>query len=221
MTEKSVVVLLSGGLDSATLLYALKSEGYDVHALSILYGQRHKKEITAAKEIAASIGARHTISDITGIASIFSGSALTSSEIPVPHGHYTDDSMKQTVVPNRNMVFLSLAGSLACSLKAYGVAFAAHAGDHTIYPDCRPAFAAAMQQAFASCDWNPPLLITPFIEKDKAAIVSIGVKLKVPYELTWSCYEGGEIHCGECGTCNERKEAFTNAGVTDPTRYKA
>lgn len=218
--KQSIVVLLSGGLDSSTLLASLQQDGWNVIALSILYGQRHKKEILASEAIAHHYHVEHQVVDISTVQSLFAGSALTSADIAVPHGHYTDSSMKSTVVPNRNMVFLSLAGALAVSRKAQAIAYAAHAGDHTIYPDCRTSFIASMREAFALCDWEPVSLLTPFASSTKADIVSLGIKLQVPYELTWSCYEGGTHHCGQCGTCVERIEAFQLAQATDPTTYQ-
>jgi len=219
--KQSVVVLLSGGLDSSTLLASLQQDGWNVIALSILYGQRHKKEIQASEAIAHYYQVEHQVVDISTVQTLFAGSALTSDDIAVPHGHYTDSSMKSTVVPNRNMVFLSLAGALAVSRKAQAIAYAAHAGDHTIYPDCRMSFITKMREAFALCDWEPVSLLTPFASCTKADIVSQGMRLKVPYDLTWSCYEGGTHHCGQCGTCVERIEAFQLSQAIDPTTYQA
>jgi len=137
----------------------------------------------------------------------------------VPAGHYTNETMKLTVVPNRNMIMLSVAIGWAVSGKADAVAYAAHAGDHTIYPDCRPAFIEAIRQAAALCDWHRVELLTPFVGKTKRDIVRLGAELDVPFGQTWSCYVGGEVHCGRCGTCVERREAFKSAGVDDPTVY--
>lgn len=216
------VVLLSGGLDSTTLLAALIHAGHEVRALSVLYGQRHAKEVDAAKAVANFYKAEHQVADIRSLASFFAGSALTDKAIPMPHGHYAEESMKATVVPNRNMVLLSLATAWAVSVKADLVAYAAHAGDHAIYPDCRPEFASAMATAIRLCDWHPVTLQHPFMGWAKSAIVGFGSRvLKVPFHLTWSCYHGLAEHCGECGTCVERKEAFKLADVEDPTRYVA
>ena len=140
----------------------------------------------------------------------------------MPEGHYAEESMKQTVVPNRNMVLLSLATAWAVATKSEAVAYAAHMGDHAIYPDCRPEFAEAMSDAMRLCDWHSIKMLRPFlypVPMDKTAIVKLGTGLKVPFELTWSCYVGGDKHCGRCGTCRERVESFQLAGVADPTEY--
>ncbi len=210
------VLLLSGGLDSTTLLYDLLSTGDEVLALSIFYGQKHQKEISAAKEIATHARVKHIIKEISGI---FGESALTSDSLEVPDGHYTDLSMKQTVVPNRNMIFLSIALSLAISEKFDRVAYAAHAGDHTIYPDCRPEFVEAMKNVFPLSDWFKVTLYAPYVNLSKKEICKKGLALGAPLDLTWSCYKGGEAHCGKCGTCVERKEAFLE--IIDPTIYLA
>jgi 7-cyano-7-deazaguanine synthase len=154
---------------------------------------------------------------------LLSGSALTD-DIEVPHGHYAAENMAVTVVPNRNAIMLSIAYGVAVARGARLVAAAVHAGDHYVYPDCRPQFVEAfdaMQRQAVEGFGDPDLrLHAPFIHKSKAEIVEIGTSLGVPYEDTWSCYEGGEIHCGLCGTCTERKEAFQLAGVPDPTKYR-
>jgi len=129
----------------------------------------------------------------------------------MPHGHYADENMKQTVVPNRNMVMLAYAGSLAIASGCRAVAYGCHAGDHTIYPDCRVEFVNAMRAAFELCDWSQLQLLTPFVHEDKTEIVRIGKRLCVPFDLTWTCYEGGQQPCGQCGSCVERNEALANA----------
>jgi 7-cyano-7-deazaguanine synthase len=129
--------------------------------------------------------------------------------------------MKSTVVPNRNMILLALAGGHALSLGFDTIAYAAHAGDHTIYPDCRPEFADSMNKALGLADWKDLNLHRPYVEMTKSDIVSLGDRLDAPLHLTWSCYAGGEIHCGKCGTCVERKEAFELANIADPTKYEA
>lgn len=216
---KSSVVLVSGGIDSATLLYHLKDQGHHLKALSFDYGQKHKKELDAAKLICAELEVPHKVIDISSLKEIFRGSSLTTDK-PVPHGHYTDSSMKDTIVPNRNMIFISIATAVAISEHFANVAYAAHAGDHTIYPDCREEFASSLEKSLLLCDWSPIHLLRPFVGKTKGQIVENGSKLGVPFNLTWSCYEGGELHCGRCGTCVERKEAFNLAKIDDPTRYR-
>lgn len=217
---KSVVVF-SGGLDSTVLLYELLAGGDEVLALSVDYGQRHRVELEAARQLAAQVDVEWQLADLSPIAGLLAGSSQTSSEIAVPHGHYAEESMKQTVVPNRNMILLAVAGGWAVSRKANRIAYAAHSGDHTIYPDCRPEFTAAMRQALGLADWHQVDLYCPFVNLTKADIVRRGAELNVPFAETWSCYEGGQRHCGLCGTCVERKEAFEQAGIPDPTRYAA
>lgn len=214
------VLIYSGGLDSTVALYLLKSQGYDVKALSVDYGQRHKKEIEFAKYHCRKLGIEHQVADLTGITHLLAGSSQTSPDVAVPDGHYAEESMKLTVVPNRNMIMLSVAIGWAVSQKAASVAYAAHAGDHAIYPDCRPEFAEAMNEAAQLADWHQVSLLRPFVQWSKADIAAEGQRLGVQFELTWSCYKGGLSHCGTCGTCVERREAFALAGITDPTLYQ-
>jgi 7-cyano-7-deazaguanine synthase len=213
------VLIYSGGLDSTALLWSLLREKDELRCLGIDYGQRHSKELQAARAICGSVGVAFQTADIRGIRPLLAGSALTD-DIPVPEGHYEAEMMRQTIVPNRNMLMLSLGIAWCVSLGFDRVAYAAHAGDHTIYPDCRPEFIGAMRQAAALCDWRKVDLYAPFVEKTKAEIVRIGVELGAPFEMTWSCYKGREKHCGKCGTCVERREAFELAGVSDPTEYE-
>lgn len=219
------VVLLSGGLDSTVLLADRIDSGREVLAVSFDYGQRHARELLAAERIASHYAVRHRVLPVLALSRALEGAGSSQlSQVPVPHGHYADESMRVTVVPNRNMVMLALATAYAIAQEASEVAYAAHAGDHAIYPDCRPQFATAMRQAIALCDYKEraPLLVTPFISVSKADIVQRGAASLVPFELTWSCYDPQGLlpkHCGKCGTCVERREAFVLAGVTDPTEY--
>lgn len=213
------VLIHSGGLDSTVLLYHLLAEGHTVSALSVHYGQRHAKELGCAAAIAKHLGVRHEVADLRPVSGLLAGSSLTSPEISVPEGHYAEENMKATVVPNRNMILLALAAGWAISQKADAVAYAAHSGDHAIYPDCRTEFADAMRHAIGLADWHKVDLVRPFVTLTKADIVRRGAQLSVPFAETWSCYKGGELHCGRCGTCIERREAFHLAGVPDPTPY--
>ena len=217
------LILLSGGMDSATVLAKARHDfGSDgLGTLSVIYGQRHIREIGAARRIAEHYGVPHEVFDMTprdGTAALFTGSSLTD-DVPVPHGAYDAPSMKATVVPNRNMILLALAGAYAISHGYDRLAYGAHAGDHTIYPDCRPVFVDAMKKALFLCDWKSLDLWVPFLMATKGEITRQGLALKVPYELTWTCYEGGEVACGKCGSCVERIEAFHDNNTKDPIHY--
>jgi 7-cyano-7-deazaguanine synthase len=222
VSGKKAVAIVSGGMDSVTLAYLLASEGFSLHLLSVNYGQRHLKELEYAKLCAERLDAEFDVVDISGIGLLLKGSALTD-DIPVPRGHYAAPNMAITVVPNRNAIMLSIAYGVAVAEGAEMVATGVHAGDHFVYPDCRPEFIEAfdeMQKKAVEGFGDESLrLYAPFVKWSKADIVAQGVRLGVPYTDTWSCYEGGEVHCGECGTCVERREAFELAGVQDPTTY--
>ena len=221
----SAVVVLSGGMDSTTALYKAHVDGFDnIYAISFNYGQRHKVELEHAKEITdkADFVKDHKIVDLSSITSLIDNSSLTGEEV-VPEGHYAAENMKSTVVPNRNMIMYSIAIGYAINVNARAIYAGIHAGDHPIYPDCRPAFASGLQDLARVANegyiHSNFLVMAPFVNIGKHNIVEIGSKLNVPYELTWSCYKGGDKHCGRCGTCVERKEAFRLAGVDDPTEY--
>lgn len=214
-----VVALYSGGLDSTTLLYDLRAQGHTLHALGIDYGQRHARELAAAERGAADLGVPYQAVSLRGLLPLLAGSSQTDPAIPVPHGHYADPTMRATVVPNRNLLLLSVAAAGAISLGADAVAYAAHAGDHPVYPDCRPAFVEAARAVLALVHYTPVALLAPYLGLTKADLVRRGTDLGVPYADTWSCYEGGALHCGRCGTCVERREAFVLAGRSDPTVY--
>jgi 7-cyano-7-deazaguanine synthase len=212
------------GKGTSPTAYLLASEGYELHLVSVDYGQRHRKEIAYAERCAERLNASFDVADISKLGGLLSGSALTD-DIDVPHGHYAAENMAVTVVPNRNAIMLSVAYGVAVARSASLVACAVHAGDHYVYPDCRPGFIEAfdrMQRRAVEGFGDPNLrLYAPFMHKTKAEIVNVGTALGVPYEDTWSCYEGGKLHCGLYGTCDERKEAFRLAGVPDPTEYSA
>jgi 7-cyano-7-deazaguanine synthase len=205
------------------LLQQTTGKGYDLYLLSLDYRQRHKKEIAFAKRCAKRLQASLDVIDISSVGRLLSGSALTD-DIDVPHGHYAAENMAVTVVPNRNAIMLFIAYGVDVARRAALVACAMHAGDHYVYPDCRPEFIEAfdrMQRYAVEGFGDPNLrLYAPFMHKTKSEIAEIGAALGVPYEDTWSCYEGGELHCGLCGTCNERKEAFQHASVPGPTEHR-
>lgn len=218
------VAILSGGIDSSTIAYDLKSKDYDLSLITFDYGQRHKVEIESAKKIAALLGAVHHVIDISGIRPLLKGSSLTDDSVATPHEQYDKKTMQLTVVPNRNAIMLSIAYGFACTSGAKILACGVHAGDHYLYPDCRPEFIKLLDVALAKGteDVKDPDLkiVAPFVNLSKGEIVSLGHELNVPYELTWSCYEGGEVHCGLCGSCRSRKQAFIDAKVVDPTIYQ-
>jgi len=214
------IVICSGGLDSVSLAHRVAGEGRLLSLLSFDYGQRHVKEVAFAGLCAKRLGVAHKVLDIRAIGAGLSGSALTD-DIDVPDGHYGEASMKLTVVPNRNAIMLSIAFGMAAAVKAARVAAAVHGGDHFIYPDCRPGFMQAFQtmQDHALEGYAEVALYVPYVQGSKADIVVDGAKNGTPFAQTWSCYKGGDQHCGRCGTCVERREAFDIAGVTDPTEY--
>ena len=214
------LVVCSGGLDSVTLAHKIAAEQQLVGLISFDYGQRHKKELSYAEACAKRLGVPHQVIDITAIGESLTGSALTE-DIDVPDGHYAEETMKITVVPNRNAIMLAIAFGVAAAKKADAVAVAVHGGDHFIYPDCRPGFIDAFQamQDQALDGYAEVRLEAPFVRISKADIVTEGARNGTPFEATWSCYKGGETHCGRCGTCVERREAFHLAGVEDPTVY--
>jgi 7-cyano-7-deazaguanine synthase len=219
MNKPKAVVVLSGGMDSTTLLYDVVSQGYETSCISFDYGQKHKKELGLAKQTTMKLGLEHIVVDL-GVLNQVGPSALTRKDWDVPDGHYSDENMKQTVVPNRNMVLLSLASAYAMSIGATELFYGAHAGDHDIYPDCRPEFVDAMRNAIKIADWKPLNLNAPYLNKDKGDIAIRGKELNVDYSLTWTCYKGLEEACGTCGSCTERLEAFDKAGMKDPVKYK-
>ncbi|MCU9846585.1 7-cyano-7-deazaguanine synthase QueC [Defluviimonas sp. WL0024] len=214
------VVICSGGLDSVSLAHMVAAEHELVRLVSFDYGQRHRKELDFAAKCAARLGVPHDLIDMRAIGAHLSGSALTD-DVDVPDGHYAEETMRITVVPNRNAIMLAIAFGIAAAQKADAVATAVHGGDHFIYPDCRPGFVSAFEemQRHALDGYAAVRLFTPFVHLPKSAIVTAGAKHGTPFAETWSCYKGAETHCGRCGTCVERREAFHLAGVADPTIY--
>jgi 7-cyano-7-deazaguanine synthase len=219
------LIVCSGGLDSVTAAY-YAAKDRRVALVSFDYGQRHVKELQSARMAAARLGTiphrTITLDDVAG-AIAGSSSLLTHSQDDVPDGHYAEQTMKSTVVPNRNAIMLTIAFGIAAAQGYDEVWTAVHGGDHYIYPDCRPDFisAFALMQHASLRDIADVRLVTPFISVSKADIVRIGAALHVPFADTWSCYKGGDVHCGACGTCFERREAFTVAEIDDPTQYEA
>lgn len=225
MTSGTCVAVVSGGLDSAVLAHHLRADGWALHLVSFDYGQRHNVELEHATSMAAAMGVAHDVIDLRAVGALLSGSALTDDAVEVPDGHYTAESMKTTVVANRNAIFAMVATGVAVAEGAGAVGLGIHAGDHAIYPDCRPPFVAAAEhlakvanEGFVAESFQ---LLAPFLAWSKADIVTRGAELDVPFAGTWSCYKGGAVHCGTCGTCVERIEAFELAGVADPTEYAA
>ncbi|WP_203299100.1 7-cyano-7-deazaguanine synthase QueC [Marinobacter sediminum] len=218
MTD-TVVVIYSGGMDSYTLLHVARAQGLHVHALSFNYGQRHVRELESASAVCESLSIPHKVIDIRAMGEVMAGSALTS-DVDVPEGHYEEDSMKATVVPNRNMILLSLATGYAVTVGAGAVWYGAHGGDHAIYPDCRPEFVEKMDAVCRVANYEPVGVEAPFMALDKGEILAEGLKLGLDYSQTWTCYNGRERACGRCGSCVERLEAFASHGVTDPLLYE-
>jgi 7-cyano-7-deazaguanine synthase len=216
---KKVVVVFSGGMDSYTVLHKAFREGFEVLPLTFNYGQKHNKEIEYAKHACIALGVIPKIVDITAINQLLTGSSLTS-DIEMPEGHYADDNMKSTVVPNRNMILLSLAVGYAVSSDANKVFYGAHAGDHEIYPDCRPEFVEKMNSVCAIANYEPVEIVTPYLALNKTDILREGLAMGLDYGRTWTCYNGREKACGKCGSCVERLEAFSENQMSDPLDYE-
>ncbi|MDC0979973.1 7-cyano-7-deazaguanine synthase QueC [bacterium] len=213
-----IIVVYSGGLDSFTLLNEAIRSGKDVSALSFDYGQKHNKELHFVEKFCAQESIDSKIVNVSSIKELFQGSSLTD-EIDIPKGHYEDDSMKSTVVPNRNMILISLALGYAVTKKAEEVWFGAHAGDHAIYPDCRPEFVEKMDAVARIANYSPIAIKAPYIAMSKTEILAIGLNMQLDYGLTWTCYEGKELACGSCGACHERLESFAANNIIDPIKY--
>ncbi|MBO7502494.1 MAG: 7-cyano-7-deazaguanine synthase QueC [Paludibacteraceae bacterium] len=215
---KDTLLILSGGLDSVTMLYDYR----DRIALAVTfdYGSRHSQnEIPFARHHCRQLGIEHLVISMDFMQRYFHSSLLVGGE-PIPEGNYDDDNMRSTIVPFRNGIMLSVAAGLAEDRGLKAVMMANHGGDHAIYPDCRPEFVAAMDGAMQAGTYQHVQLLTPYTDWTKADIVRRGHALGVDYAQTWSCYKGGERQCGRCGTCTERKQAFADAGIPDPTVYQ-
>lgn len=219
-TNLRTLVICSGGLDSVSLSHRVAAEGNLAGLISFDYGQRHAKELDFAAACARRLNVPHKLIDIREIGRHLGPSALTDN-LDVPDGHYAEDTMRITVVPNRNAIMLAIAFGVAAGAGLDAVATAVHGGDHFIYPDCRPGFIQAFQlmQDHALDGHGDIKLYAPYVNVPKSAIVTDGARYHTPFAETWSCYKGGVIHCGTCGTCVERREAFDLAGIPDPTEY--
>ena len=216
--KKNSVIIESGGMDSITLLYDHKDE--IALGISFDYGSNHNaREIPFAKMHCERLGIKHITINLDFMHQYFKSSLLDGADA-IPEGHYADDNMKSTVVPFRNGIMLSIAIGIAESNNLDQVFIANHGGDHTIYPDCRPEFIKAIDSAANAGTYNNVKVIAPYTQITKSDIARIGKKLGIDYTETWSCYTGGEIHCGKCGTCVERKEALAEAGIEDCTIYE-
>lgn len=213
------LLVCSGGLDSVTLAYKLAAQKNLKAIISFNYNQKHVKELEFAKQCAEDLHVDFKLIDITSLSTAFDKTALTSDKI-VPDGHYAKETMKITEVPNRNAIFLTIAFAYAITINAKKVAIAVHGGDHFIYPDCRPEFLKAFNQMEHYSLEGKIELIAPYATLTKIDIAKDTAIYNVPITKTWSCYKGQDIHCGRCGTCVERREAFELANVEDTTIYE-
>ena len=202
-----IVAVVSGGMDSVTMLHDLYSQGHEIQVISFNYGQRHIKELKVAKENAEALGLKHTVVEMGFMSDLLSNSALTG-DIDVPEGHYEDENMKLTAVPNRNMIMASIAIGYAVNLEYDTVALGVHSGDHAIYPDCRPKFIEILNEVARIANYQPIEVIAPYINMNKVNIVARGSEIGVDYSKTWTCYKGLDKACGRCGSCQERLEAL-------------
>ena len=215
-----VVVLVSGGMDSVTALYQAHAEYEVIAGISFDYGSKHNhRELPFAAAHCERLGVEHRLVNLSFMNELFESHLLQSGG-EIPEGHYEAENMKQTVVPFRNGIMLSIAAGFAESVGAEGLVIAAHSGDHAIYPDCREDFMRPMAEAISAGTYESLMVLRPFIDLRKEDIAARGAKLGVDYSQTWSCYKGREVHCGKCGTCVERKEAFELAQLSDPTLYE-
>jgi len=216
---KKAIAVLSGGLDSTTAMHLAmhNNDAEIIGAISFFYGQKHSIELERAKATCKELGIDHKIVDLFCLSDILD-SALTSKDQEVPKGHYEEENMKQTVVPNRNMIMTSIAAGYAMSKKADYVILGVHQGDHAIYPDCRPEFIEALDKVIQIADWHKVEILAPVLKCDKTDIVNAAISIGVNFLNTWTCYDpqDGEKPCGTCGSCTERSEAFLKNGMKDP-----
>lgn len=219
-----MLVALSGGMDSATVLGAARDAlrpGDSIEAVGFRYGSKHNRyENEAAQKVAGVAGVPFELIDFTEVMSAFSSNLLESGG-EIPEGHYEEKTMSQTVVPGRNLIFISILTGLAWSKGANQVWLGIHSGDHAIYPDCRPTFFHAMNAAVVAGSDEKVELVAPFLHGNKTSIIAYGIKRNVPYYLTRTCYKHQPIACGRCGACQERLEAFANNGIPDPIEYES
>ena len=215
---KDSVLILSGGMDSTTMLYEYK-ESIAI-AVSFDYGSKHNaKELQCATYHCERLGIKHLIIPLAFMQKYFKSSLLIGGE-DIPEGNYDDENMKSTVVPFRNGIMLAIAAGIAESNGLKHVMMANHGGDHAIYPDCRPQFVDSMSQAISAGTYEHLNVLAPYTNITKTDIALRGKQLGIDYGHTWSCYKGGEKHCGKCGTCVERKEALRGSGIEDTTEYE-
>lgn len=218
MKEKDSLLVLSGGMDSTTMLHDYKER--IAAAVTFDYGSNHNaREIECARENCRMLGIEHIVIPLSFMKEYFKSSLLEGADA-IPEGHYADNNMRSTVVPFRNGIMLSVAAGLAESRGLRHVMLANHGGDHTIYPDCRPRFVDAMSEAIRMGTFEGLTILAPYTHITKSDIAARGKKIGMDYSLTYSCYKGGELHCGRCGTCVERREAMADAGIEDPTCYE-
>ena len=218
MKQKNSIIIISGGMDSVTLLYDQKD--YIALAVTFDYGSNHnKREAELAAYHCKRLGIEHLIIPLDFMGKYFKSSLLDGADA-VPEGHYQDENMKSTVVPFRNGIMLAVCAGLAEDSGLAHVMLANHAGDHSIYPDCRPEFVEAMSKAVQSGTYTKTDVWAPYTLLTKADIARRGAAMGIDYAETWSCYKGGDVHCGRCGTCVERREALAEAGVKDTTVYE-
>lgn len=218
MATKDTLMVVSGGMDSTTMLYEYASR--IALAVTFNYGSNHNaREIECARYNCAKLGIELVTVDLPFIGRLFESSLLSGAEA-IPEGDYDDNNMRSTVVPFRNGIMLSIAAGLAESRGLKRLMLANHGGDHAIYPDCRPGFVEAMSRAISEGTYEHLFISAPYTDITKADIARRGGAIGVDYSHTYSCYKGGEKHCGRCGTCTERRQAFIDAGIPDPTAYE-